>query len=159
MNEINDRYTPDGKLEDAFRLQVKDTLDLDKWTRDEAIFAELRRLKAATSIDCPACGETVKQVSSATLSLALWQHWNWVCAKRANDSRSHQMTDIYGVAIDVHPVRTFRDGRGLGAGYILSHPATWFVYDRENTNAKWHQHCGPYSTFDQAKDWIMEIRE
>ena len=36
-----------------------------------------------SEIDCPVCGETVKQVASATLSLALWQHWNWACPKRA----------------------------------------------------------------------------
>jgi hypothetical protein len=29
------------------------------------------------SIDCPLCGQLVRQVSSATLSLALWQHFNW----------------------------------------------------------------------------------
>ena len=34
-----------------------------------------------TAIDCPLCGETVKQVASATLSLALWQHVNWTCEK------------------------------------------------------------------------------
>jgi len=33
-------------------------------------------------IDCPLCGVTVKQVASATLSLALWQHLNWACPKR-----------------------------------------------------------------------------
>ena len=31
------------------------------------------------SIDCPLCGKEVKQVASATLSLALWQHTNWAC--------------------------------------------------------------------------------
>ena len=30
-------------------------------------------------IDCPLCGAAVRQVSSATLSLALWQHVNWAC--------------------------------------------------------------------------------
>jgi hypothetical protein len=70
-----------------------------------------------------------------------------------------QMTDIYGVAIDVHPVRTFRDGRSLGVGYDLTAPAAFFVYDRENGAAKWHKHCGPYSTFEQGKDWINGIRE
>ena len=70
-----------------------------------------------------------------------------------------QMTDIYGVACDVQTVRTFRDGRELGAGYDLTDPATWFVYDRKNTEAKWHKHCGPYSTFEQAKRWIRDIRE
>ena len=70
-----------------------------------------------------------------------------------------QMTDVYGVACDVHLVRTFRDGRAMGAGYDLREPATWFVYDRENATAKWHKHCGPMSTFEQACDWIREIRE
>lgn len=71
-----------------------------------------------------------------------------------------QMTDIYGVAIDVHPVRTFHDGRQMGAGYDLRQPSAWFVFDRENnTTAKWHKHCGPYSIFEQAKDWIEGIRE
>jgi hypothetical protein len=70
-----------------------------------------------------------------------------------------QMTDIYGVAIDVHLVRTFKNGFALGGGYDLSDPVTWFVYDRESADAKWHKHCGPYSTFEQAKDWINGIRE
>lgn len=30
-------------------------------------------------IDCPLCGTAVAQIASATLSLALWQHVNWVC--------------------------------------------------------------------------------
>lgn len=33
------------------------------------------------TLTCPRCGETVKQVASATLELALWQHVNWVCKK------------------------------------------------------------------------------
>lgn len=70
-----------------------------------------------------------------------------------------QMTDIDGVPCDVHSVRAFRDGRELGAGYDLRNPATWFVYDRGMADAKWHKHCGPYSTFEQAKDWIHGIRE
>jgi hypothetical protein len=63
---------------------------------------------------------------------------------------------------DVHIVRTFRDGRSLGAGYSLQDSATWYVYDREaglTGNGVWHMHCGPYSMFDEAKDWIMAIRE
>ena len=70
-----------------------------------------------------------------------------------------QMTDIYGVPCDVHLVRTFRDGRSLGVGYDLRQPASFFVYDREADAEKWHKHCGPYSTFDQGKDWINNIRE
>lgn len=70
-----------------------------------------------------------------------------------------QMTDIYGVPCDVQEVRRFRDGRLLGAGYDLGNPATWFVYDRESLAVKWHKHCGPYSTFEQAKQWCLDIRE
>lgn len=33
------------------------------------------------AIACPACGDTVRQVSSATLGLALFQHWNWACRR------------------------------------------------------------------------------
>lgn len=72
---------------------------------------------------------------------------------------SDQMLDIYGVACDVHPVRTFKDGRQLGAGYDLTDPATFYVYDREDRNGLWHKHCGPCSSFEDAKDWIMAIRE
>lgn len=43
-----------------------------------------------TAIDCPACGETVKQVASATLSLALWQHWNWICKFRGDYDGNHK---------------------------------------------------------------------
>lgn len=70
-----------------------------------------------------------------------------------------QMTDIYGVACDVHTVRTFKNGRELGPGYDLSAPSTWFVYDREDADSKWHKHCGPYSTFEQAKQWCLDVRE
>jgi len=73
-----------------------------------------------------------------------------------------QMVDAYGVPCDVHPVRTFRSGWQLGAGYDLRDPATWFVYTRDAgpvANGQWHRHCGPYSTFEQAKDWCLAIRE
>ena len=73
-----------------------------------------------------------------------------------------QMVDVYGVPCDVHSIRTFRDGSQLGAGYDLRKPATWFVYDAESdptaANGRWHKHCGPYSTFEQAVDWIKAIR-
>lgn len=72
---------------------------------------------------------------------------------------SEQMTDIYGVPCDVHTVRQWTDGRQLGAGYVLSAPSTWFVYDRVSSVDKWHMHCGPYSTFHEAKDWIDNIQE
>ncbi len=35
------------------------------------------------AIACPLCGETVRQVASATLDLALWQHVNWTCQRKA----------------------------------------------------------------------------
>jgi hypothetical protein len=78
--------------------------------------------------------------------------------KDGNDECS-QMTDIYDVPIDVHEIRKFRDGHRLGVGYDLDHPTTFFVYDRNEDDDSWHKHCGPYSTFDQAKDWIRDIRE
>ena len=34
---------------------------------------------ASIEIDCPLCGVAVKPVSSATLSIASWQHINWTC--------------------------------------------------------------------------------
>ena len=68
--------------------------------------------------------------------------------------------DIYGVPCDVFHVRTFRDGWQLGAGCdVTGDWSTFFVYDREDASSKWHRHCGPYSTFDQARDWILGIRE
>ena len=44
----------------------------------------------APSIDCPLCGEEVRQVSSATLSLALWQHVRWVCRRASTPSPEGQ---------------------------------------------------------------------
>jgi hypothetical protein len=70
-----------------------------------------------------------------------------------------QMTDIYGVACDVHLVRTFRNKRQMGAGYPLRQVGTWFVYDRDSASEQWHMHCGPYSSFEQAADWIKGIRD
>lgn len=81
---------------------------------------------------------------------------------RVERASGGQMVDIYGVPCDVHSVRTFRDGRQLGAGYELRDPSPWFVYDCEagaTGNGIWHKHCGPYSSFDEARDWILAIRE
>jgi hypothetical protein len=39
---------------------------------------------AQQEIECPLCGETVKQVASDTLSLALSQHVRWVCERGEN---------------------------------------------------------------------------
>lgn len=81
------------------------------------------------------------------------------CGAAKRYSIGEQMTDIYGVPCDVHPIRQWTDGHQLGAGYDLSAPSTWFVYDRVSMVDKWHKHCGPYSTFEQAKAWIKDIRE
>ena len=70
-----------------------------------------------------------------------------------------QMTDIYDAPIDVNLVRTFRNGRQMGGGYDILAPSTWFVYDRDGADERWHKHCGPYSTYEQAADWIRGIRE
>jgi hypothetical protein len=39
-------YDPEGNVESAFRVEVRDILGLDWSTRDFQILAELRRLKA-----------------------------------------------------------------------------------------------------------------
>jgi calcineurin-like phosphoesterase family protein len=44
---------------------------------------EAARLVPPTVV-CPKCGQEVKQVASATLELALWQHQNWACPAREN---------------------------------------------------------------------------
>ena len=50
----------------------------EDWCRTCLIRAALAALRAAPAptIDCPVCGEAVHQVSSATLSLALWLHFS-----------------------------------------------------------------------------------
>ena len=71
-----------------------------------------------------------------------------------------QMTDIYGVPCDVHEVRRFSNDRRLGAGYDLRDPATWFVYDRESAEAKWHKHCG-YTriSFIEREPFLEAVKE
>jgi len=48
----------------------------------EAADALSRETAGTPYIDCPLCGVPVQQIASATLSLALWQHVNWCCAKK-----------------------------------------------------------------------------
>jgi hypothetical protein len=43
----------------------------------------------------------------------------------------------------------------LGVGYDRT---AWFVYHRLRGNTVWLKHCGPYSTREQAADWINAIR-
>lgn len=60
------------------------------------------------AITCPLCGELVKQVASATLSLALWQHCNWTCVRRNPLQTPAQMSIDANVAfVEVH-----EDGSG-----------------------------------------------
>lgn len=44
-NSINQRVTPKGDIEGHFRRDVRYALDLDIFARDEAIVAEIQRLK------------------------------------------------------------------------------------------------------------------
>lgn len=48
-----------------------------------------------SKIDCPACGLDVRQMSSATLSLALWQHWRWACPVRPRDPHVQCLSPDY----------------------------------------------------------------
>ena len=71
-------------------------------------------------------------------------------------SAGQQMVDSDGHPCDVLAVRKL-DRVELGAGYALRDPATWFVYDRRPPDLRWHKHCGPYSTFEQAVEWIQAL--
>lgn len=65
--------------------------------------------------------------------------------------------DIYGVECIVEHERTFDStGRHLGVGHPVGNPS-WFVYDALPSEP-WHMHCGPYSTREQAVEWIAAIR-
>lgn len=77
----------DQALSDAY-LRIRALLNAwdtapggaDRFEVTEQRLTEL--LARAAKITCPACGTVVEQVASATLDLALWQHWHWVCPKR-----------------------------------------------------------------------------
>ncbi len=92
-------YVPAGDYDDAERL-IRDQVEEIRTLQDsvdsrakaynelaeqrdalEADNATLREQLGQANIDCPLCGVNVKQVASATLSLALWQHVGWVCPK------------------------------------------------------------------------------
>lgn len=65
----------------------------------------------------------------------------------------------HGRSVIVKPARSFGSGFEVGIGQERQGPyGLWFVYARTNTGP-WHKHCGPYSTEDQAVDWIRSIRE
>lgn len=65
-----------------------------------------------------------------------------------------QMTDVYGELVDAHEIIAL-----YGVGYTLNDPTTWFVYSRETQSSPWYRHCGPYSTFEEAKSWILKMRQ
>lgn len=46
MENLNDRRTPKGLVEDKFRREVRYALDLDIFVRDDQIIAEIEKLKA-----------------------------------------------------------------------------------------------------------------
>ena len=54
-------------------------------------------------------------------------------------------------------VKWFREtNMEMGFGYDRT---AWFVYCRYRGDAEWGKHCGPYSTSEQAREWILAIRE
>jgi len=44
-----------------------------------------------SSIQCPICGTIVHQISSATLELALWQHYNWSCERKKQYEKEKEL--------------------------------------------------------------------
>jgi hypothetical protein len=44
----------------------------------------------------------------------------------------------------------------MGFGYDRT---AWFVYCRYHGESEWDTHCGPYSTSEHAREWILAIRE
>lgn len=70
-----------------------------------------------------------------------------------------EFADDYGRRTEVFPIRRFKSGSRLGVGFDEQPPShsAWFVYDF--SDSKWSKHCGPYSTREQAEEWIDDIRE
>ena len=62
-----------------------------------------------------------------------------------------------GTVSNVAPVRVFRTTQ-MELTALFDWTA-WFVYDRHVGERAWHKHCGPYSTREQAVDWILAIQE
>lgn len=69
--------------------------------REVSALTAAEGLSAERQITCPACDVAVHQVASASLDLALWQHWNWVChaRKRVADILPLSRVDPYNNAI------------------------------------------------------------
>jgi len=73
-----------GRIESTFYLaaDVDAAMSASETTRRQ-LQEEIERLKQkGNTIACPACATGVKRVASASLDLALWQHWNWNCQTR-----------------------------------------------------------------------------
>ena len=87
-----------------------------------------------TAIECPLCGVTVTPVSSATLSLALWQHVNWACPGvealvRATLSLPAPATDTASAAL-LKVMRWEVTGRYGGITQWKEHPTgTWVRWE------------------------------
>lgn len=86
----------------------------------------------------------------------LGRHQRGCCARPYQQkSRVVEMLDEIGVV----QVRSFpRTKMMLGVG---RDDGSYYVYDRPFAASgwDWHMHCGPYATFQQAADWIRDIRE
>jgi hypothetical protein len=65
------------------------------------------------------------------------------------------MLDEVGV-VKVRDFKTTKTSLGVGRD-----DGSFYVYDRKfgASSFDWHQHCGPYGTFEDAADWIRAIRE
>lgn len=83
-------------------------------------------------IDCPLCSTTVKQVSSATLSLALWQHVNWVCPQ-ARLGSDPAPVEPYCEALRALVESIDGDDMDDGGGCIICGGSRWV---RDNAHTK-----------------------
>jgi len=71
----------------AYELRDKALAEADAW-REKYMRSIAEAARPHDAISCPLCGELVQLGASDTLSLALWQHVNWVCAKHSASMRS-----------------------------------------------------------------------
>lgn len=133
----------------AERTHLVDTINLLDSKLKEARASHVGE-PPAPQITCPACGTIVKQVASATLDLALWQHWNWVCKVAAHGEPPAPARDALvklaiGLLSRISDVAgeegLFIAGDGPGAGFVPNEKAieliTRFVLSiREATPAR-----------------------
>lgn len=108
--------------------------------------ARLQVAQAHRQIDCPLCGETVKQVASATLSLALSQHVRWACEKgekqldalRGQLATAHQEIERLKNDTDAnnYTIHVLRTALAEARRKIQSAGAEMIVAERERQVAK-----------------------